>query len=82
MLKRLDCEKDPEKTEVKHIFHQECIAKWFEKKKECPLCRSNFEKDIRKMVRQREGIPEESFEEEKEPQPIQRIPRINVLSRQ
>jgi hypothetical protein len=34
------------------------------------------------MVRQREGIPEESFEEEKEPQPIQRIPRINVLSRQ
>ena len=34
------------------------------------------------MVREREGIPEESFEEEKELQPVQRIPRINILSRQ
>jgi hypothetical protein len=49
-------------AEVKHIFHQDCIAKWFEKKKECPLCRSNFESDIRKMIRERNGIQEDSVE--------------------
>lgn len=42
-LKMLDCAKDeensPSKVEVRHIFHQQCISKWFEKKKECPLCR-------------------------------------------
>ena len=26
-----------------HIFHSECIEKWFERKKECPSCRASME---------------------------------------
>ena len=26
-----------------HNFHQKCILDWFDKKKNCPLCRQQFE---------------------------------------
>ena len=33
-------------TPCKHIFHSECLEKWFEQKKECPNCRTSFENII------------------------------------
>lgn len=27
-------------TNCNHVFHQECIRKWFETSDECPICRS------------------------------------------
>ena len=33
-------------TPCKHIFHAECLEKWFEQKKECPNCRTSFENII------------------------------------
>ena len=30
-------------TPCKHIFHSECLEKWFEQKRECPNCRTSFE---------------------------------------
>ena len=30
-------------TPCNHIFHSNCLEKWFEKKKECPFCRNEFD---------------------------------------
>ena len=30
------------KLECKHVFHLECIDKWFEEKNKCPVCRTNY----------------------------------------
>ncbi len=30
------------KLECKHLFHLECIDKWFEEKNKCPVCRTNY----------------------------------------
>ena len=29
----------------KHVFHEECIQKWFERKSTCPTCRTQYETD-------------------------------------
>ena len=52
MLRILDCgyvrvnENKSESCEDKkynfHIFHDSCLIKWFQKKFECPLCRTHF----------------------------------------
>ena len=38
-LKVLNCQK----PKTNHVFHAACIIEWFQKKKECPLCRTDFE---------------------------------------
>jgi len=53
MLKVLDCPSATEQqSTVKHMFHQECIAKWFEKKTECPLCRTQYSDKISKCAKE------------------------------
>ena len=34
----------------KHNFHQKCILDWFDKKKNCPLCRQPFEWILEKNI--------------------------------
>lgn len=29
-------------TPCKHVFHKECLAKWFDNKPECPVCRKEL----------------------------------------
>lgn len=35
MMTRLPCTET-----INHIFHSECIDKWFDRKNTCPICRS------------------------------------------
>ena len=30
-------------TPCNHVFHSKCLEKWFERKKECPFCRKEFD---------------------------------------
>ena len=62
---KLEESKDEEEA-VQHMFHGECISEWFEKKRECPLCRHNFEPDVREIAKARLGLADdEPFEEQK-----------------
>lgn len=38
--------KDPIHLECGHGFHIKCILKWFEKKMECPICRTKYEIEL------------------------------------
>ena len=43
-VKQLDC-----KVEAKHMYHQECLVEWFNKKLICPMCRFDFNEQCVKM---------------------------------
>ena len=68
-LKVLDCNNE-NASEQKHIFHAECITQWFCKKAECPLCRKNFEDEVRAMdeveEEKEEGKDEDDDDEQEE----------------
>lgn len=45
----------------RHVFHEECIEQWFQKKIECPLCRANFDEEVQAMINRRGGDEQRSF---------------------
>ena len=36
-------------TEVRHMFHYDCIYQWFNKKTDCPICRTDFTEKMNQM---------------------------------
>jgi hypothetical protein len=34
-------EEDKKKINCNHVFHEECINKWFKRSHKCPLCRKS-----------------------------------------
>jgi hypothetical protein len=34
-------EEDKKKLNCPHVFHEECIDKWFQRSHKCPLCRKS-----------------------------------------
>ena len=70
-LKVLNCsivqDNADDPSQVQHQFHQDCIAAWFRKKQECPLCRHNFEPEVRAIAderRRKNGEEEYKSDEE------------------
>ena len=58
------------------MFHNECIIQWFYKKVECPLCRKNFEDEVRAMdevEEEKEEGKDEDDDEEQEDKEHQQI---------
>ena len=48
----LECHKEKDRSTkiIIHIFHVDCIQKWFVKKLECPLCRTSFKAKFKKSI--------------------------------
>lgn len=46
-LRQLECKQEGqnETKQYKHVFHEECLSLWFNKKRECPLCRTSYEQE-------------------------------------
>jgi len=66
-LKVLNCPKsETQDADNVHNFHVDCILKWFEKKTDCPFCRTNYkDKIIEFTEKERIQTQVERFEEQK-----------------
>ena len=36
----------------KHIFHEECILKWFDKKMNCPICNIKLKWELNQKIKE------------------------------
>jgi len=37
-------------TSCRHLFHKECLNKWFETNKSCPICRAELNTSLRRRI--------------------------------
>ena len=46
-VKKLNCQN----KDAKHMFHLDCLIMWFYKKPLCPICVTEFEDQIKKVIK-------------------------------
>ena len=66
-IKSLEC------LAAKHQFHYDCIYQWFNKKTDCPICRTDFTDKMNQMKKKNEAeltalkeLEKKNFEETKQ----------------